>query len=457
MKIKKWLLLFLFLVFTFNTTIINAETEVINNVNTWSLETIEEKEKKLLEDLNYKDWTLEYLEEKKDRIKEKLWIDQNTTIEKNINDTNWKIIETKLEAEILEKIKDKNILEIENLEKELKNKHLEINKLKKLLKNNNNSEKKRLNIKIWKLKKYIDWLENAIEENKIQKKIASVRIQELILQAWELQIYKNKYEKEYKKEIEESKNIIYKNIWYYLIYILFFVIIHLILKAYKNKYEKEGKFEKLNKISIAIIFLYIILIFWTLTYLVVLKPAIALIFILIGSWILMSIKLVLSSFFASFWTSFNYTLWEIIEIWTVIWKIKEKKLLSLILSEMDENYNFTWNTLKIPNYQLLENNVKKIKNHNVKEEELIINIDINTIDWWLNSIIKEVDNILYKKEFEICDIKNKKRYFLEINLKKINEFELIFKYKKKKGEEVNLEIMNKIISLKIKEEKQIKN
>lgn len=467
MKLRN-IILYLILISSFITPIY-AETGVLTPVEVETLETskeadaIENKDEnikkiesnEILEVEDDKNWALEYLEDKKDRIKDKLWFEWNTDLEQTISENKWEIVEVNLEKEILEKINEENKSLILELEEDLKLKYLEIDNLKiQISKNNNNdNEVEELNSKINNLNLNISELKNQIDNNLIQQKITSVRIQELILEAWELQIYKSKYEAEYKKEIDENLNVIYKNVLYYFIYFFIFIIAHIILKMYKNKFEKENKFDKLNKIWIAVIFLYIVLIFWTLIYLVVLKPEIALVFILIGSWIIISIRLVLASFFASFWTSLNYTLWEVVEIGSVTWKIIEKKLLSLIVLELDENYHQTWNVLKIPNYQLLESNVKKIKNYNLKQEELILNIDVEKIEGWLDWVIREVDNILYKKEMPICDKKNKKRYFLTVNLKKINEFELIFKYIKRKWIEVNVEIINKIISMKKIEEK----
>jgi len=449
--------LFIFIVLlSFFTLSVFAETGKTIGENKTIIETKQINEDKKTDNLKKKDtWALDYLKDRKDRITDKLWLDKETKIEKKIK-INWEnIVEKKLEKEILENENTKNDKLINELENDLIDKYNEVEKLKKqlLIKKN---DKEIIELKKEKiiLQKEITNLKNAINNSKIQKKITDTRLQELIFDLGELNIYKAKYEEEYKKEIEENKNIIFKNIVYYLLYLSIFIIIHIILKVFKIKYEKENKQERLNKISIAVIFLYIAFIFWTLIYLVVLKPEIALIFVIIGSWILVSIRLVLSSFFASFWTSLNYTLWEVIKVWDTIWKIKEKKLLSLIISEMDENYNITWNNLKIPNYQLLETNVIKIKNPNVKTEELKLTIDVRKLKKWLENFIREVDNILYKKDFEICDVKNKKRYFLTINWNKINEFELLFKYKKKKGDEVNLEIIQKLIELSTKEEEK---
>jgi len=148
------------------------------------------------------------------------------------------------------------------LENDLIDKYNEVEKLKKqlLIKKN---DKEIIELKKEKiiLQKEITNLKNAINNSKIQKKITDTRLQELIFDLGELNIYKAKYEEEYKKEIEENKNIIFKNIVYYLLYLSIFIIIHIILKVFKIKYEKENKQERLNKISIAVIFLYIAFIF----------------------------------------------------------------------------------------------------------------------------------------------------------------------------------------------------
>ena len=193
---------------------------------------------------------------------------------------------------------------------------------------------------------------------------------------------------------------------------------------------------------------------FSLIYLIILKPEIALVLILLGSWLLVSIRIPLSSFFASFSTTLNYRIWDTIEINDIIGRIKEKKITSIYLVELNEDWFKTWNEIKIPNYQFIEKNVKKIKSFH-KEKEFELNINLEELQISLNDILKEIDNIFYKKieKEQIHKKYNKKRYNLDINMKKVNEYEIRIKYEcNENTNSIEQEIIDKILEFKKSEE-----
>jgi len=456
---------------TWSTTenITNTWSTTENITNTWSttenekIETWSKKDEIINEETkkNPNDSTgspMDYLIERKDKIKDRLWFEKTTTTEKEIVKY-WDEIDTKkIEKAILEEIKTELNQKVTSLENELKSKYEEIQKLKIELnkKTNTTEELKKLNKEKTSLIYELKAIKIKLDDNKIQNKISSTKIAELTSDISELKIYKAKYDSKYLIEKKGKNETIIKNIEVYWIIILIFLFLHWTLNYLNKKYKNWNEYEKLNKVSILFILLYISFVFWTIVYLLIIKPEIALVFILLWSWILLSIRVILSSFFASFWIMLSYKLWDKVKIGEKQGTILEKNLLSLVLIEYDDNFQKTWRKLRIPNYHFLEKEITRMKHFNNYEKELNIALDLEKMEVSLNEVLKEIDNIFYKKKLDLIDTNNRWRYNIEIVWKKMFEYELTLNYKEINEDEIKMKIINKILELTKKESKNEK-
>lgn len=445
----KKILLWIIILFNFsqvfaNTwkTIENNTGEIISISNTWNIKTEQNS-------------TIDFLEERKDNLIDKLWLSSKETLtEENLNLSVEEIEKKELEKTLLEELTIEFQSQLKILEDELKLKYEENEKLKKEIENNENLiEIEELNLKIIENEKIINWLKNQKNEYEVQNTTLKNKIDTLISEMTILEVYKKKYEEEYLKEKNNSWDVIEKNFFIFLFITFLLILSQFIVYKRKEKFHKEWNTWKMTKLSNFSILFYLAYVITLLIFWVIIKPEIALIFIFLWAWILASIKPVLSSFFGSL-SLFQYNVWDKIQIWDKRWEIKSINLLSVILSEFDDRNNKNWKTIKIPNSYFIEKEVTKIKDIWKIENSFKFIIDFGKLSIWLNDFLKELDNIFSKKQIEISDKNNRKRYNLDIEWKETSKYEILLQYKENSKEDLKTDIVNMIFSkIKTNEEK----
>lgn len=427
----------------------------------------------IIEDTENKNTVIEYIENRKNNLEDKLWINQETDNEKKLDETTSIIDNKNTEIDVINEYIESQKLEKDLITEKLEKDRIELelleSEIKKILEENSNNSSDLINeknIKITELKKNI--LE--LEENKLDKEnqltIANIKIEWLITEIEEYKIYKQKYEQKVSEDKEINKQKLYQYAYIYLLILIVFIIILLISKKLKKNFLNKTKKSVIDNLYIIDVLLWILLFFITIIYLIIIKPEIALVFILLGWSILLSIRPLISSFFSSVNILWNYTLWDKITIWKTQWEIIKITPLHTKIRELDDNWTKLDKIITLPNSFFIEKEIhKKTYNQVFKELNIVISLENSNIRF--ETFIKEIDNIFYKQNVDIIDNINKKRYYLDIKAKSWYEFELWLKYYIKK--EVNsiensiinyledIEIIKKENIKQIKEEELLEN
>ena len=175
-------------------------------------------------------------------------------------------------------------------------------------------------------------------------------------------------------------------------------------------YYKEKNILNLIRFSI---------LFWWIIFIILFKVPWVFSFLAIAVWaIIITFKELLLSFFAFFYISTHYKIWDNILLWDVHnimrWEIVYINILNIWLIWKNEYWEHNWQFYTIPNFKIILDNVKKeelsINKYKKEEIDIYFNNEIFKINFddFLSELKTFLDSILVKRN--IHNVWNYKTY-----------------------------------------------
>lgn len=467
--LNNWIIRFLLSLFIFFITLtnindtyaieLNNTNEIINNTstdtntnNTWINNNSDTKETdNITNTTTNTNWTLDYLKDRTKKISDQLWINKETPNEEKLETIDNEIKDSTTEKNILLELKDILKNQTNTITKDIQIKEDQIKEINNEL-NNATNEKfkneeiiKKLNENIILLKAEVNSKKKDLENITNDQIVTENKIKVLLNDISELKIYKDKYQELVKKDNAENLK---SNFYYILIYVIALIIYWLFMyffNKHKKLFKEKKDYIKLNRLVMLEILIWMWFVLLTIIYIVIINPSIWVIFVIIWWSIILSLKSIISSFFASFQVVTNYKLWDKIIINKNIWEIKSINLLNTTLTLIDENnLHYLNKTIKIPNSLFSEQEVSIIKWHKDEIVSFSFRLDLEKLNISYNDFIKKIDEIFFLSNIKYIETSTKKRYYIELSSTLHMEYDIKIKFLWKENQ---INISNKIINL----------